>query len=289
MVKFIAEICSNHNNSLPRAIQLIQSATSIGCDAVKFQLFRIDKLFHYSILNHPKYQFLQERRQWELPIHWLHELKECCIDNHIEFGCTPFYLDAVEELYHYVDFYKMSSYDLNRVDLMKYICETSKPLVLSTGMATLAEIDRAVQNFGEFTDRDYRRLTLLHCISEYPTPVNHCNLSFIGKLNLIHSDKIKVGWSDHSVSIPVIQRAVSKWNAQVIEFHLDLDDEKGNEFKQCHCWNETHAEWMIKAIKWGLEADGKWNYGVEGLEERGFRADSEDGLRPERWKREELE
>ena len=285
MVKFIAEICSNHNNSLDRAIQLIQSAASIGCDAVKFQLFRIDKLFHSSILNHPDYQFLQDRRQWELPLEWLPRLKQECDNQKIEFGCTPFYLEAVDELYPYVDFYKMSSYDLNRVDLLKLICETGKPLVISTGMATLAEIDRAVMNFGEFTNRDYSHLTLLHCISEYPTPINHCNLAFIGKLNLIHSDRITVGWSDHSVSIPVIQRAVNKWNAQVIEFHLDLNDDHGNEWSQGHCWDEVQAAWMIKGIKAGLEADGKWDYGVEELEERGFRASDEDGLRPEKWKR----
>ena len=280
MVRFIAEICSNHNNDLSRAIKLIEVAASIGCDAVKFQLFRIDKLFHSSILNHPDYQFLQERRKWEIPLHWFHQLKETCNDHKIEFGCTPFDLDAVDFLWSYVDFYKISSYDLMRSDLLQAICNRGLPVIMSTGMATLGEVTEVVARYGEFSNRHFERLTLLHCISEYPTPIDRCNLSFIGKLNLIHSDKIKIGWSDHSANPAVINRAMNKWNTQVIEFHLDLEDGLGNEYKLGHCWLPSQAKKMIEDCRSGLEADGNWKYGVEDMRERLFRADSEDGLRP---------
>ena len=95
-VKFIAEISSNHNRDLKRSIEFIKQAATVGCDGVKFQLFRIDQLFAPEILQ--KSQRHRERRQWELPTDFIPELADACHELGILFSCTPFYLDAVAEL-----------------------------------------------------------------------------------------------------------------------------------------------------------------------------------------------
>ena len=140
---FIAEVSSNHSKSIERAIDFIDSAAEIGCDAVKFQLFKIDKLFAPEILE--KSESHRNRKDWELPIDFIPTLASRCKEKHIQFSCTPFYLDAVEELSPYVDFYKIASYELLWDDLLKKCALTGKPVIISTGMSTLDEIRHAVK------------------------------------------------------------------------------------------------------------------------------------------------
>ena len=101
---FIAEVSSNHSKSIDRALSFIDSASKVGCDAVKFQLFKIDKLFAPEILENSKQH--RDRRQWELPLEFLPILSHRCKERGIQFSCTPFYLEAVNELEQYVDFIK---------------------------------------------------------------------------------------------------------------------------------------------------------------------------------------
>ena len=103
-VKFIAEVSSNHNQNLSRCLKFIEKAAEIGCDAVKFQLFKVDKLFAPEILA--KSEEHRKRARWELPVNFLPELFQKCHSLGLEFACTPFYLKAVEELKPYVDFIK---------------------------------------------------------------------------------------------------------------------------------------------------------------------------------------
>src|SRR5258708_40261109 len=119
------------------------------------------------------------------------------------FCCTQFYLEAVEEMLPHVDFYKIASYELLWEDLLKECARTGKPVVLSTGMATLAEVERAcavLRNAG------CRELTLLHCNSAYPTKPVDCNLAAIGTLR--DAWQCSEGWSDHTVDEGVVYRAV---------------------------------------------------------------------------------
>src|ERR1700748_3821661 len=135
---FIAEASSNHGRDLDRALAFVDAAADSGCDAVKFQLFQIDKMFAPEILSQsPKHR---ARRQWELPIA---HLAEHCKTRGIQFSCTPFYLDAVNELRPFVDFYKVASYELLVTPLLQACAATGKPVVLSTGMATIEEISEA--------------------------------------------------------------------------------------------------------------------------------------------------
>src|ERR1700760_597638 len=138
---FIAEASSNHGRDLARARAFVDAAADAGCDAVKFQLFKIDRMFAPEILaQSPKHR---ARAAWELPLNHLAPLAEHCSARKIQFSCTPFYKEAVLELMPFVDFYKVASYELLVPDLLRACARTGKPVVLSTGMATLAEIKSA--------------------------------------------------------------------------------------------------------------------------------------------------
>lgn len=271
---FVAEVSSNHHRDLERCFKFIDTAALVGCDSVKFQLFRIEELFAPEILAQSARH--RARKEWELPVEFLSPLAERCRQREILFSCTPFYLDAVEELLPYVDFYKIASYELLWDDLLSACARTGKPVVLSTGMATMNEIATAVETLRKGGCRD---LTLLHCVSGYPTPLDECNLACIR--TLAESFGCPTGWSDHSVSPAVIHRAVHRWGAEMIEFHLDLEGE-GEEFKTGHCWLPEQIGEVIAATAAGLRADGtgeKIPTPAE-LPDREWRADPVDGLRP---------
>src|ERR1700733_11558006 len=162
---FIAEASSNHGRDLDRARAFVDAAADAGCDAVKFQLFKIDRMFAPEILaKSPKHR---ARQEWELPLDHLAPLAEHCSKMKIRFSCTPFYVEAVRELAPFVDFYKVASYELLVSGLLQACAATGKPVVLSTGMATMEEIAAAAATLQKAGARD---VTLLHCVSAYPTP-----------------------------------------------------------------------------------------------------------------------
>jgi len=272
MINFIAEVSSNHSRNLDRCIDFIQSASDIGCTAVKFQLFRIDKLFSKGAL--PQKELIR-RKNWELPLEFIPEISKVCKSKKINFSCTPFYLKAVDELEPYIDFYKIASYELLWDDLLRACAKTKKPVIISTGMANINEINHAVS----LLRQNNCEPKILHCTSTYPTPINEANLSAIETIR--KSTGCEVGWSDHTVNPGVIHRAIHKWNARIIEFHLDLDG-KGEEFESGHCWLPEKIEKVIKEIQSIEAADGN---GIKEpaqseLNERNWRADPSDGLRP---------
>ena len=273
-MKFIAEVSSNHSQNLDRAIEFIDVAAASGCDAVKFQLFRIDQLFAREILV--KSEPHRNRKKWELPLEFIPKLARRCSDVGVDFCCTPFYLDAVTELEPYVAFYKIASYELLWDDLLAKCASTGKPIILSTGMALMEEIQHAIQVLQQ---NGCAAPTLLHCTSAYPTPCNEANLAAIETIR--KSTGCEVGWSDHTVEPAVIHRAIDRWGAKVIEFHLDLDG-KGEEFAAGHCWLPHQIGDVIRDVGKGFSADGN---GVKEpvpseLPDRLWRADPLDGLRP---------
>ncbi|MHC4676866.1 MAG: N-acetylneuraminate synthase family protein [Planctomycetota bacterium] len=286
-VQFIAEVSSNHNQDLDRCLEFIDVAAQIGCSGVKFQLFKVEELFTPEAIAYQidqQGQSLDERRKWELPLSFLPAIAERCHNNGIEFLCTPFYLEAVKELEPYIDRYKVASYEMLWHDLVKACAETGKPVVLSTGMATLREVLRAVS---VITETAFRDLTLLHCVSAYPTPRDQCNLRAIETLR----DYVwpYVGWSDHSVDPAVIYRAAFWWDADMVEFHLDLDGD-GPEFVYGHCWLPEQIAPVIAGVNAvsAMDGDGIKEPVESELPDRKWRADPSDGLRPLMSKREEL-
>jgi sialic acid synthase SpsE len=271
---FIAEASSNHGRDLARALAFVDAAADAGCDAVKFQLFKIERMFAPEILRQsPKHR---ARAEWELPLAHLKPLAEHCSARKIQFSCTPFYLEAVAELAPHVDFYKVASYELLVTDLLAACAATGKPIVLSTGMSTMEEIAAAAATLKQAGARD---VTLLHCVSAYPTPAAEANLAAIAAIRA--ATGLPVGWSDHTRRPAVIERAVHHWGAAAVEFHLDLDG-LGAEYAAGHCWLPHEIAPVIARIRESLVADGQGFKGPQPseLSDREWRADPSDGMRP---------
>lgn len=272
-VKFIAEVSSNHSRDIDRAIRFIDLASDADCDAVKFQLFKIDQLFASEILKKSKEH--NDRKNWELPTDFLPILSQRCKEKNIEFSCTPFYLDAVNELEPYVDFYKVASYELLWDELLIECALTGKPVIISTGMANMREIKHAV----DVLRTNGCEPKVLHCISSYPAPFEQANLSAIETIR--KEFNCETGWSDHTVNAGVIHRAIHKWDAKIIEFHLDIEG-KGEEFNSGHCWLPNDISALISSIRNASAADGN---GIKEpvpseMPDRLWRTDPSDGLRP---------
>ncbi len=278
--KFIAEVSSNHGADLERSLSFIDRAADIGCDGVKFQLFKIDQLFAPEILSSSPTH--SKRRAWELPVEFIPRLAERARERAILFGCTPFYLEAVEVLVPHVDFLKIASYELGWTDLLRACGATGKPIALSTGMANLQEVRTAVATL---RDAGCRKLVLLHCVSGYPAKPFEANLSALTALRSLSSDfeemELQVGWSDHTVEPGVLHRAIHRFGAEMIEFHFDLDG-LGEEYATGHCWKPDQVSHLIRDTRVALRSDGDGHKvpAPREREERHWRADPIDGLRP---------
>ena len=273
-VTFIAEASSNHAQDLSRALAFVDAAADCGCDAVKFQLFRLNELFAPEILA--KSAQHRARVAWELPVAHLAPLAARAKERGIAFSCTPFYLAAVDELEPYVAFYKIASYELLWNGLLKACAKTGKPVIVSTGMATMPEIIAAVETLQLAGCSD---IIALHCVSAYPAPPQEANLSAMDAIR--KSANVPVGWSDHTRNPAVIERAVHRWGATAVEFHLDLDG-KGAEYASGHCWLPHEIAPVIARIREGERADGagfKQPAAAE-ISDREWRTDPSDGWRP---------
>jgi len=283
MIDFIAEVSSNHNRDLGRMKDFIYAAKECGSTGVKFQLFKISELFAPEILQ--KSQKHRDRINWELDERYIPELSELAHKIGISFSCTPFYIDAVDLLMPHVDFYKIASYELLWLELFIACGRSGKPVVFSTGMATLNEVEEAANCLINAGCKDF---TVLHCNSAYPTPPQDANLAAISVLKkaisrIVDEDilNFRIGYSDHTVSPGVIYRAVHKYSVDFVEFHLDIDG-KGEEYAAGHCWLPGQIANVISNIKSGFSADGKiiFEPSPSEIHDRSWRADPSDGLRP---------
>jgi sialic acid synthase SpsE len=280
MTRFIAEIGSNHNRDLGRALALVEESAHAGAQAVKLQVFRVEDLFAPEVLA--SRGDLRDRRAWELPPRLLEPIAERCRALDLELGATAFGLWAIDELAPYVAFFKVASYELLWLESIRRVAATGRPLVLSTGMASVTEIDAAVAVAREAGCEDLR---LLHCVSGYPTPPEQCNLAAIGALRERYG--CPVGWSDHSARFEVVRRAVARWGASDVELHVDLD---GAGFETgAHNWTPAALAKLIHALA-APGSDGAVAAATDGdgvkrpmpIEQPdiAWRADPSDGLRP---------
>ncbi len=273
---FIAEIGSNHNRDLARALALVDACAAAGADAIKVQLFRIEDLFAPEALT--AHAQLRSRRDWELPPGLLGPLAERCHEHGLRFGATPFAPWAVEAAAAHVDFLKVASYELLWHALLRECAATGLPLLISTGMATDAEVDAAVAAIPD------ANLTLLHCVSAYPVPPDQCNLAAIAALRDRHD--VPAGWSDHSRDPRVVERAVRRWGASDVELHVDAADERGHE-AGAHNWTPARLAALIAACAGPpltdadpADGDGVKRPAPAEAHDVPWRADPSDGLRP---------
>lgn len=217
MVDVIAEAGMNHDGSLGNAIRLAEVAAECGADAIKFQLHDAAA---ETTRDAPSPPYFQRESRWEYfertaftDDEWA-TLKSACDAAGIEFLCSAFSTEAVERLEKIgVRRYKIGSGEMTNLDLIRRVASTGKPLLLTSGMSSWEELDRAVEAAG---DAD---VTLLQCTSAYPTPPEGVGLNVIGELRERYGKP--VGFSDHSVGNYAAFAAVAL-GAVVVEKHFTL-------------------------------------------------------------------
>lgn len=223
----IAEAGVNHNGSLDLAKQLVEKAAGAGADYVKFQTFRTENLVtgnaskaDYQIQNtgNNDSQFAMLKKL-ELSEVDHYALIEHCEKHHIKFISTPFDMESIDFLAGTgMDFFKIPSGEITNYPYLKHIAQKGLPIVLSSGMATIEEIRNCLNTLLKFgADKDM--IALLHCTTEYPTPMEEVNLNAMTTLR--EEFQIPVGYSDHTQGIEVAIAAVAL-GARIIEKHFTL-------------------------------------------------------------------
>lgn len=244
---FIAEMSGNHNASLKRALEIVDAAAATGANALKIQTYTPDTMtldlkegdFFISDKNslwHGKslYELYGEAMT---PWDWHDEIKKRCDFHNMDFFSTPFDLTAVDFLEKLdVPFYKIASFENTDIRLIKAVAKTGKPVIISTGMASVTEIAEAVEAVRSCGNN---QIVLLKCTSAYPAQPKDANIMTMKALK--EAFNVEVGLSDHTMGIGVAVASVAL-GATVIEKHFTLKRADGgvdsafsmepNEFKQ---------------------------------------------------------
>tara|TARA_R110002051_G_scaffold159061_2_gene230426 strand:+ start:4733 stop:5755 length:1023 start_codon:yes stop_codon:yes gene_type:complete len=224
----IAEAGVNHNGDLEKAYELVKVAAEAGVDYVKFQTFKTElnisklaKKAHYQEISTEKEESQFDMvKKLELNFEEFLLVEKKCRELNVGFMSTGFdmpsidFLDSLNPKY-----YKIPSGEITNYPYLRAIAEKQKPVIISTGMATLGEIEKAINVLLEYgIQREI--ITVLHCNTEYPTPMEDVNLKAM--LTISNSFGVGVGYSDHTLGIEVPIAAVAL-GAEVIEKHFTLD------------------------------------------------------------------
>lgn len=210
----IAEAGSNHDLEKKNAYELIDAATEAKADAIKFQMFKADTLYSKYIGK----DIYDKTKNVELPYDWIPDLISRCKSKKITFLATPFDIQSVDILNkHNISAFKWASGEIDNLELLSHASKALKPIILSTGMSNLTEIESAIK---VINNEKNNQIALLHCISNYPTKSRDANLRNMETLR--HAFNFLVGFSDHTEGFLVTIAAVSM-GAKIIEKHLTLD------------------------------------------------------------------
>ncbi len=268
-VFIIAEVSANHGQCFETAVDMIKAAAQCGADAVKFQAYTPDSMTinagnKYFQVDHPQWggQSLYELYEKAYtPWEWFKDLKQTADDLGIVFLCTVFdktSVDMLEELD--ICAHKIASFELIDLPLIAHAAKTSKPLIISTGMGDIDEIQEAVDTARRAGAED---ITLLKCVSSYPAKPEEMNLKTIEDMKTRFN--CSVGFSDHSLGIASSICAVAL-GAEVIEKHFTLsrrDDTPDGFFSI----EPAELKALIKNIRIAEKAVGTIHYGVTTEEE----------------------
>jgi len=227
-VQIIAEAGVNHNGSIEKAKQLIDVAAEAGADFVKFQTFKAESLvtkkadkanYQKKLTEKDESQFEMIKRL-ELDKSAHEELISCCTQKNIQFLSTAFDVESANLLSELdIHIYKIPSGEITNLPYLRHFGGLGKPVIMSTGMATLEEVKAAADVLID-AGLDKNDLTILHCNTEYPTPMSDVNLTAM--LTIRDELNVKVGYSDHTLGIEVPIAAVAM-GATIIEKHFTLD------------------------------------------------------------------
>ena len=268
----VAEVNSSHNGDMATAKKMIEEAANCGCDCVKFQSWSSESLYSqtYYLENPIAKRFV---KKFSLAEEQLAQLASYCKDLGVAFASTPYSHKEVDFLVDVckVSYLKIASMDLNNYPFLDYIARTGLPIVLSTGMGELQEIDRAVETIEQAGNSE---ICLLHCTSIYPSEPEIINLRNITGLQKRYPHYC-IGFSDHSLGTEIAAAAVA-FGACLIEKHLTLDKTKigmdnqmavePDEMKllvsQCHRVYEAMGEEERKVSRLELEQREKMRRSV---------------------------
>ncbi|MCA9408444.1 MAG: pseudaminic acid synthase [Candidatus Omnitrophica bacterium] len=262
-VFIIAEISANHGQDFNRAVEMIKKAKECGADAVKFQTYTPDTITvdvnnKYFRIKHDQwggqtlYQLYQKAYT---PWNWFKKLKKVADQEGIIFFSSVFDKTAVDLLEDLgVCMHKISSFELNDLPLIEYTAKTKKPLLMSTGMATLSEIKKAV-NAAKRSGA--KSVGLFKCVSSYPADPSEMNLRTIP--NLIEKFQIPIGLSDHTLGIAASIAAVSL-GATMIEKHFTLSRDIKTE-DSFFSIDPTELKILVDSVRSVEKALGKVYYG----------------------------
>jgi sialic acid synthase SpsE len=218
----VAELNTSHFGDVEKAKEMIQAAKEAGCDCVKFQSWSEDSLYSetYYAENPMARRFI---KRFSFSADELLLLSEHCRTLEIDFASTPYSKEEVDFLVNKCDvpFIKVASMDLVNLDLLAHIASTQFPIILSTGMGSILEIEKAVQII---TKNGNTSICILHCVSLYPTQMKEMNLYNILGLRDTFPD-FPIGFSDHSEGSS-LAIAATALGAALIEKHFTLDKSK---------------------------------------------------------------
>lgn len=253
-VLIIAEAGVNHNGSSQIAKQLVDKAVEAGVDIIKFQTFKSEKLVskearqaEYQQRNIGKRDESQLAmlKKLELSVEAHHELMDYCKERNIRFWSTAFDMESIDFLHSLnMGLWKIPSGEITNYPYLKKIASFHEPIILSTGMCELSDIEAALNVLiDEGVNKE--QITVLHCNTEYPTPYQDVNLKAM--LEISENFGVKIGYSDHTQGIEVPIAAVAL-GASVIEKHFTLDKTmEGPDHKASLAPEELKA--MVSAIR----------------------------------------
>jgi pseudaminic acid synthase len=267
----IAELSANHNGSIETAIETIRAAKRTGADAIKLQTYTADTI----TLDSKKDDFRIKGTLWDgrylhdlyqeafTPWEWHAELFRVAKEEGLVCFSSPFDVTAVDFLETLnCPIYKIASFEITDIPLIKYTASKGKPMIISTGIAEYDDIKLAIDACKSAGNHD---ITILKCTSSYPAPVEEANLVMMGKF--AEDFGVKVGLSDHTlgITVPIVSVVLG---ATVIEKHFILDRAIGGPDAEFSL-NEAEFTEMVKAVREAEKAIGKVDYTLTDKQKKG--------------------
>lgn len=261
----VAELSANHGNDLGLALETVDAFASAGADAIKVQTFRPESLcmnIDNDYFGPRKTGLWKGKTPWDiysegsLPYDWHWIIQEACQERGIEFFSSPFDLEAVDFLSSMnVSRYKIASMEINDLPLIRKAASQGKPIIISTGLGEILDIQRAVDACFEVGNTD---VTLLKCTSSYPAPLNAANLRTI--TDMAQRFGVSVGISDHSLGF-IVPVASVVLGASFIEKHVVLD-KKQETLDAAFSLDPTEFSEMVRQVRDAEETLGNVSYQV---------------------------
>jgi len=265
----IAEMSANHNGDINRAKAIIDVAKKAGADAIKLQTYRADTITLDSQL--PEFvvdaegvwkgKTLHELYEWaQMPWEWHSELFDYAREQNLTIFSSPFdysAVDLLEELN--APAYKIASFEAIDLPLIKYVAQTGKPMIISTGMANVAEIQEAIDTA---RDAGCKELAILHCVSGYPAPASDYNLRTLADMQ--QKFGVVSGLSDHTIDNTTAITSVAL-GASIIEKHVTLDRNGGGP-DDSFSLEPQDLEALCNGVKTAWNSLGSVDYGCQSSE-----------------------